>query len=92
MTHLEFYKKLIEKAKRNGYTGPDYLDQIGWVLQGTNYYAIIFRHDFAKAIWGNELTLSVGNYPKPKWIKKLGDLVSIQDKWEYLKNNVNLED
>ena len=43
MTQLEIFKRLMEKAEKNGYTPPrDWQYQIGRITDGTNYYAIIF--------------------------------------------------
>ncbi len=55
-TKLDVLNRVIDKAILHGYDGPDIesLGGIGRLLDYTNYYSLIFRHDFAKAIWGEE--------------------------------------
>lgn len=76
MTNLNFINKLFDLAKSNGYVGdaPNY--EIGKFMDGTNYYSIIFKKDFATSIWGK---LSIHH---------LQQMSISDDKWEYLKNNV----
>ena len=80
MTRLEIFNKLMDKAKANGYTGPDYNYQIGHIMDGTNAYAVFFREDFAKAIWP---FYPGDNYPR--FLHHLGKLAVEPDKWKYLE-------
>lgn len=103
MTKLELYKRLIAKAKENGYTGPDYVYELGFIVNGTNIYSVIFREDFAKAIWG-EWVVSNLSMPTddeilnstrldgtikywPSYRKHLVKLLLSEDKWKYLEEN-----
>ena len=90
MTKLEIFKTLMTKAKANGYTGPDGEYEVGRMIDGTNYYAIVFREDFAKALWGSEKAqaknstdLNQSLIPKWKWV--IERLVISENKWEYLE-------
>lgn len=75
MTKLKIFEAVMKKAKANGYIGPDAEYELGKIVNGTNIYAIIFRKDFAKALWGD------------KWLTQLQYLVSAEDKWKYIKEN-----
>ena len=45
-------EELLEIAKTNGF---EYnIANSGALVMDHNYYALIFRHDFAKALWGEE--------------------------------------
>lgn len=82
MTKLEIFNRLMKKAKEGGYSGPDYKYQLGHILEGTNIYSIIFRDDFAKAIWP---FVPGQNYPN--FLHHLGKLAIEKDKWKYLEEN-----
>ncbi len=96
MAQLDLFKKMLSKAKSNGYNGSDYNYEIGRILDGTNYYAIVFREDFAKAVWGEEVSfylfdkIHITGENLPKWKWHLRGLVNSENKWEYLKNNIDL--
>ncbi len=76
----------MDKARANGYSGPDHSMEIGRILDGTNYYAVIFREDFAKAIWGEEVSAWNINYtPIPNWQKALQLLIIQENKWKFLE-------
>lgn len=87
MTKLELFKKIMSKAKVNGYTGPDYSFETGHIIDGTNIYSVVFREDFAKAIWGSKINFSVPSYPRPEWGVVLQRLIMSSDKWRYLEEN-----
>ena len=100
MTKLEIFKKLMDKAKSNGYAGPDYELEIGFIINGHNINVLIFREDFAKAIWPGEgmTALERLSAPKnsptsymdsmfPEYVGKLKRLVIASDKWKYLEEN-----
>ena len=93
MSKLELFKKMMSKAKANGYKGDGYKFNIGYILDGTNIYSVIFREDFAKAIWGNiDGHYSGADLIHPKWQTELKNLVSSADKWKYLEENINFND
>lgn len=54
VNRLDILKKAINRAKERGYQGPDYAMEIGYINDGTNYMALVFRQDFCKSIWGEE--------------------------------------
>lgn len=45
-------EELLEIAKSNGFEHT--IANSGALVMDYNYYALIFRHDFAKALWGEE--------------------------------------
>jgi len=56
MTNEEILKKAIEKAVKNGW---EHNFKEEWIISGMKgspdwYYNIIFSHDFAEALWGEE--------------------------------------
>jgi len=51
MTNKEIFKKVIEKAVKNGWTEGQYHLKYG--VRGISL-SVIFSHDFAKAFWGEE--------------------------------------
>ena len=93
MSKIELFKKMMSKAKSNGYTGPDYAFQTGHILDGTNIYSLIFRDDFAKAIWGAEGGLYRGaDLEKPFWKIHLTKLAASDDKWKYIEEKTRFND
>lgn len=88
MTHLEIFSKLVDKAKANGYSGPDYSFELGKIVDGTNYYALIFREDFAKAIWGEEVSSwDLSGKEIVRWKHAIRLMIDAQDKWKFLEEN-----
>jgi hypothetical protein len=103
MTKLEIFNRMMNKAKANGYKGPDYKYQTGQILDGTNYYALIFREDFAKAVWGEEslsILVELTEEDRKKsslfdasmrhwsnYRRHLAHLSVAKDKWKYLEQN-----
>ena len=93
MNKLEIFKKIMDKAKSGGYKGVDYKSQLGYIVDGTNIYSIIFREDFAKALWGEDTGHFIGDDSiLPKWKTELRNLASAEDRWKYLEENVTFND
>ncbi len=108
MSRLEIFKKMMSKAKANGYKGNDYDYQHGFILDGTNIYSLIFREDFAKAIWGEETRSIISELTDEEiknnsmfngailfwsnYKKHLIKLSMTDDKWNYLEKNINFND
>ncbi|MEK6829543.1 MAG: hypothetical protein AABY15_05475 [Nanoarchaeota archaeon] len=93
MTRIELLNKLIDKAKDNGYAGPDYSGEIGFIMDGTNFYSLIFREDFAKAIWGNkniDVVMHGMHETMESHLYHLTKLVQSEDKWAYLEKEFKL--
>ena len=53
MKKLEILREIIEIAEGKGFSFNQSVE-IGNLVDGTNYYSVVFRHDFAKALWGEE--------------------------------------
>lgn len=108
MNHQVILEKAIHKAIDGGWHYPaiedgDYeitvLDEF-WVQVGpiSKYgrESIIFNHDFAKALWGeNLIQLARGNnigqtitYHAPAWQVRLQDMVIAEDPIKYLGENI----
>ena len=86
MTKVKIFEELIAKAKANGYTGPDYNYELGFIVNGTNFYSVIFREDFAQAIWGERDDWERGASMR----HHLVEMVKSEDKWKYLEENALL--
>jgi|TARA_R110000851_G_scaffold112921_4_gene237327 hypothetical protein len=50
----DILQSLVKIAKENGFEYDDKKVASGSMVLDYNYYALIFRHDFAKALWGEE--------------------------------------
>lgn len=88
MTKLSVFEAIIEKAKEGGYEGPSAEYELGKIVTGTNVYAIIFREDFAKALWGEKITIwELAEQEIPNWKRALRLLIDAEDKWKYLEEN-----
>lgn len=88
MTKLELFRKLMDKAKENGYKGPDYKFNIGQIINETNAYSVFFREDFAEAVFGKH---GIGKGAMPYWIVMLRELAISKDKWKFLEKNVKFD-
>jgi len=84
MTKLEIFKRMMTRAKANGYEGDDYKYQMGNILDGTNYYAVIFRNDFSTALW--EDGMNAAGY--------LHELINVgpENEWKFLEESTNFID
>ena len=50
---FDIFKASLNKAILNGYKPKfDWSLESGKIMDGKNYYSVIFDHDFLKAIWG----------------------------------------
>jgi len=91
MTNEEILRKVIEKAGKNGFIYPDYLnpDELIFYLTKDNrgfegYYSLIFDKDFAKAFWGEDIiNIDFKQTIKDKNYKKVQTII-LQDKaWRF---------
>lgn len=89
MTKLKIFNKLMLKAKANGYTGDDYKSNIGFILDGTNIYSLIFREGFAKLVWGNEKVRPDSINWIFNWEWKLEQFLKSKDRWKFLEENID---
>ena len=53
-TRSAIIEELLEIAKNNGFDLDTSSINWGALVIDFNYYSLIFRHDFAKALWGEE--------------------------------------
>ncbi len=57
MTHEQILTKAIEKANAHGFDLQIYHKDLASTWYGLPVsYSLIFNHDFAKALWGDEMT------------------------------------
>lgn len=101
MTDREILEKAIQRATSNGwkYNGlfsrldaPEILDldmqeeQWGSIEEGQGIFNVIFSHDFAKALWGEEDydALQGQVYDSPKWMVMLQNMVISDNPIQYL--------
>ena len=96
MSNEQILKKAIEKAVENGWK-PEDLDtmaildlSIPHFIKSTRYYQFIFRNDFAKAFWGEELI----HYDKigksvPTWITHIIVMVQKEEPLKYIEKFIN---
>lgn len=88
MNKLDIFQKVMAKAKAGGYKGPDAEYELGRIVNGTNVYAIIFREDFAKALWGEKVYIhGLSGDEIEAWRHALVLLVKEEDKWKFLEEN-----
>ena len=88
MNRIDIFNQLMTKAKDGGYKGPDAEYELDRIVNGTNVYAIIFREDFAKALWGEKGYISgLTGDEVPAWEIRLVSLVREEDKWKSLEEN-----
>jgi hypothetical protein len=99
MTKLEIFNELMSRAKDGGYTGEDYASKIGFIIEGTNIYSLIFREDFAKAIWGDK-EYSYGKSHNlhgsvdkmPTWEFVLVKCLHSKDRWAFLEDVITINE
>lgn len=90
MNKLNVFNKIMSKAKEGGYRGDDYKNRLGFILDGTNIYSLIFREDFAKAFWGKGVSKWGSDGVKiEKWTHALKLLSVSEDKWAFLHNSLD---
>jgi hypothetical protein len=94
LNRLDVLLSVMEKAKESGFEYAFYPNfHLGTFIDRTNYYAVIFREDFAKSIWGEEegfyshdgIHMTGETLPKWKWM--LRRLLEAEDKIKFLAEN-----
>ena len=105
MTNKEILQKSIQLAIDGGWAGTESLTPTGWLVcvrdyqKEVNFNAFIFNHEFAKALWGEELCYVAlpgqsGEKRKevqiPKWQAQLQQMVIADDPLKYLGDNLAL--
>lgn len=97
MSNQEILTKTIEKAIAGGFDGTPYWT-VNFTAQGVTkaiykyrnppYEQIIFNHDFAKALWGEELLESPIGTASYLWQYRLQQMVIEHDPIAYLEENI----
>ncbi len=100
MIKEEILKGVLEIAIANGFVWEYKSEDL---VNGYNYYSLIFRHDFAKALWGEEESytkmmedlkkkgkkVDPSLLPNPIWKRNLEAMVLMEDKLEFLQKNID---
>ena len=98
MTNEEILQKALDKAKVNGYVDKYSHTPKQWLVFN-RYFALIFRHKFAKAFWGEVEICSEDTgrwhkapncfceYPdlRPAWQHHLREMALEEDSIKYLE-------
>jgi hypothetical protein len=86
----------VDKAIKNKYKDPDLDSNIGFYLDGKNYYSIIFDKEFAKSIWGKEVKRLPFNSTHPQlgescilWQWHIKQMLLDEEPLKYLEKNLN---
>jgi len=86
----------VEKAINNKYKDPNLKENIGFYLDGKNYYSIIFDKEFAKSIWGKEVKRLPYEAAHPHiaescilWQWHLKQMLMDEEPLKYLEKNLN---
>lgn len=114
MNHQEILTRVIEKAIANGWTHEGLTDEgtihytetgivVDWLRGGRTGFAVeavIFNHDFAKALWGEEYYADdtfdgngvaikyIAEWSLPEWQYRLQQMVIANDPIKYLGDNL----
>lgn len=99
MTNLQILTKAIAKAVNNGFKNKYAHDPVKWI-PFNRYYALLFKHDFAKAFWkqDNEAGGIVCDFIHPEgekcswdytWEDHLQKMVLKDDPIRYLEQFLN---
>lgn len=94
MDNEEILEKALQKAVDGGWDSPDSINRVaGDLAEDCNCYGslydIIFSHDFAKALWGEEPSSNYFGKPGiPYWQYHLQQMVIAEDPIKYLGENL----
>lgn len=90
MTDIEILHKTYDKAVQNGYTDARWgHNSIDYFQNPGRFYGYILSHDFAKALWGEELHyFSDDCDPLPLFKYHLQQMVIADNPIEYLGINI----
>lgn len=70
----------ISQAVQNDYKDPEITNQIGFYMDGKNYYSIIFDLKFAEAFW----TIS-GTKSSSHFLEHLQQMVAYEEPLKYIE-------
>ena len=93
---LQILQKAIEKAMKNGWKFPDNVNHklelvktdpsyLTLWLKDNRYYSVIFSRSFAKALWGEEETLTVDRKTGKYWEINLQQMVLEKEPLKYIE-------
>jgi hypothetical protein len=85
MHKLEILKKVIAKARKKGFEIDEEKIHWGQIMDGTNCYSIIFRDDFAKALWGSEMIRPRTKIQAEHYKMRLAEMVKSDNPIGYLE-------
>jgi len=99
MSDKEILEKTIQKAIDGGYNQIPYsvTEHADFLIESKALPLIIYRHDFAKALWGDKLKyfdainyedVSTGKIKYITWKYHLQQMVISPDPIQYLKDNL----
>ena len=101
MTNIEILEKAIQKAIKNGWLGsniyPFNLPIHSGIGTAKNRLffgdcaevtMLLFNHDFAKALWGEEELMNMPTQPKYTWQYHLQQMVIAEDPIKYIGDNL----
>ncbi len=97
LSKKELIIKVVDKARNGGYQiRPDWQLEIGRILDGTNYYSIIFDREFLKGLWGVEehFLPFLASHPQlgdncALWQWHAKQMIISDNPLEYLEENIN---
>lgn len=96
LNRRELIIKAVDKACAGGYKiQSDWQLEIGRILDGTNYYSIIFDREFLSGLWGSEEHFLPFNSSHPQlgdkcilWQWHAKQMVLSKNPLEYLEENI----
>lgn len=98
-THQQILEKAIQKAANESWKVPSWIlvelkyNNYDFVVDERVWPTIIFNHDFAKALWGEEPcefdpNMIITSAPPMEWIFHLQRMVVAEDPIKYLGENI----
>lgn len=95
MTNQQILEKAIQKAVDNGYVSNYIKPRVEELIDSSLHYAVIFNHDFAKALWPDSYHKGSVVYGLPPlendviaWQYHLQHMVIADDPIKYLGKNL----
>lgn len=100
MGTVDIFKAAINKAIKNGYKlNFDLNFEVGRIMDGKNYYSVIFDKDFCKAIWGESVQFLNYNTTHSHlgdncilWEWHAKQMLLADEPLKYLEKNLNRDD
>ncbi len=80
MTKIEIFDKMMEIARKNGYSSSDYRQHHGFITEGQNISSLMFDSTF-------NVTLFKDADERALFLNRLS---LADDKWKFIESNFNL--